>query len=84
MAWRVVGVWGVPLMLFKGQLYMLCCSINLYYLAKYQSIEKLYTDNTESKTIMEITSAIILSSKYNEPTLRNTAINIYVPMNSMG
>lgn len=33
---------------------------------------------------MEITSAIILSSKYNEPTLRNTAINIYVPMNSMG
>ena len=33
---------------------------------------------------MEIASDILLSSKYKEPTLRNIAINIYVPMNSMG
>lgn len=33
---------------------------------------------------MKIISDTIPSSKYNETTLRNTAINIYVPVNNMG
>lgn len=38
----------------------------------------------ESGTIMAITLEIILSSKCNDVTLRNIAINIYIAMNSMG
>lgn len=49
-----------------------------------KSIHELYIYNRESIKIIEITSDITLSSKYHESTLRNTAINIYVPVNSMG